>query len=106
MIFFAYACLIVAVTKYSRGSSDPIPERFESLVRVLGVIAGSGFAAIGFLLLGNDEATLLGTTALVMLACGSIVCASGVVRWRGRAGFGLRRAGGLLVWPRSPSPRL
>lgn len=97
MIFFAYACLIVAVTKYLRGSIDPIPPRFESPARVLGVVAGAGFAATGFLLLGNDEATFLGTTSLVLLAAGGIVYASGVARWRGPAAVGLRLAGWFLV---------
>lgn len=97
MILFAYACLIIAVTAYLRGSVYPIPQRFESLARVLGAVLGAGFASIGFLLLANDGGTVVGTTLLLLLAFGGIVYASGLVRWRAPAGFLLRRAGWFLV---------
>lgn len=97
MILFAYACLIIAVTAYLRGSIYPIPQRFESLARALGALAGAGFASIGFLLLGNDGATVVGTSLLLLLAFGGIVYASGLVRWRASDGFVLRRAGWFLV---------
>jgi hypothetical protein len=97
MILFAYACLAIAVTAYLRGSIYPIPQRLESLARVLGVVAGAAFALIGFLLLGNDGATIVGTTLLLLLALGGIVYASGLVRWRASDGFVLRRTGWFLV---------
>lgn len=98
MILFAYACLIIAVTAYLRGSIYPIPQRFELLARVLGATAGAGFASIGLLLLGNDDgATVVGTTLLLLLAFGGIVYASGLVCWRAPGGLLLRRAGWFLV---------
>ena len=93
----AYVCLIIAVTAYVRGSTYSIPQRFESLARVLGALVGVGFASIGFLLFGNDQATVLGRTVLLLLAFGGLAYASGLVRWRAPAGFALRRAGWFLV---------
>jgi hypothetical protein len=97
VILFAYACLIIAVTAYLRGSIYPIPQRFESLARALGAVAGAGFASIGFLLLGNEGATVVGTTLLLLLAIGGIVYASGLAPWRTSVGFALRRTGWFLV---------
>lgn len=97
MILFAYACLIIAVTAYVRGSIYPIPQRFELVARVLGAVAGVGFASIGLLLLGNEEATVMGTTSLLLLAFGGLVYASGLVPWRTPAGLAVRRAGWFLV---------
>ncbi len=98
MILFAYASLIVAVTAYVRGSIDPIPGRYESLARLLGAVLGTGFALIGFLLLGNDDgATVLSMTLSLLLAFGGIVYASGLVPWRTPAGIALRRTGWFLV---------
>lgn len=97
MVLLAYVCLIIAVSAYVRGSTYAIPRRFELLARVLGAVAGVGFAAIGFLLLGNDEATVLGKTVLLLLAFGGLAYASGLVRWRAPAGSALRRGGWFLV---------
>lgn len=91
MIFAAYACLIIAVTAYLRGSIDPIPRRYEFPARVLGVVAGIGFASIGLLLLGNEGATTLGNIALLLLVFGGVLYAWGLVRWR--TSDGLCRAG-------------
>ena len=97
MVILAYACLFIAVTAYLRGSIEPIPHRFELLARVLGAVAGVGFASIGFLLLGNDHATVLGRTLLLLLASGGIVYALGLVRGRTPVGFALRQSGWVLV---------
>lgn len=97
MILGAYVCLIIAVTAYVRDSIYPIPQRFELVARVLGAVTGVGFASIGFLLLGNDEATVVGRTVVLLLAFGGIVYALGLVRWRAPAGFALRQSGWLLV---------
>lgn len=97
MIFVGYACLVISVTAYVRGSIDPIPRHYELPARVLGVVAGIGFASIGLLLLGNEGATTLGNIALLLLVFGGVLYAWGLVRWRTSDGLVSRRVGWILV---------
>jgi hypothetical protein len=64
---------------------------------VLGALVGLGFASLGLLLLGNDQATVLGRAVLVLLALAGLAYTLGLVRWRAPAGFSLRRGGWFLV---------
>jgi hypothetical protein len=97
MILIAYACLIIAVTAYVRGFTGPVPKPVQTLARVLGALAGVGFASIGFLLLGNGPPGVVGATLLFMLVFGAVTYVWGLLRWRAPDGFVLRRTGWLLV---------
>lgn len=97
MILSAYACLLIGGAVFLRNAAVDVSGRSAMPVRILAILGGLGFAALGAGLLDQGDRTGPGRALATMLIVGGITYDWGVVRWQARGGLAVRRAGWLLV---------